>query len=32
VIKNGIKQTKSIDYSDNSKFIVDGVIKKGKII
>ena len=32
VIKNGIKQTKSINYSDNGEFIVDGVIKKGKII
>ena len=32
VIKNGIKQTKSINYSDNAEFIVDGVIKKGKII
>ena len=29
VIKNGIKETKLIDYSDNTEFIVDGVISRG---
>jgi hypothetical protein len=29
VIKNGVKETKLIDYSDNSEFIVDGVISGG---
>jgi hypothetical protein len=29
VIENGIKETKPIDYSDNTEFIVDGVISRG---
>jgi predicted peroxiredoxin len=29
VIENGIKETKSIDYSDNTEFIVNGVINSG---
>jgi len=29
VIKNGIKETKLIDYSDNTEFIVNGVISRG---
>jgi hypothetical protein len=29
VIRDGIKETKPIDYSDNTEFIVDGVINKG---
>jgi predicted peroxiredoxin len=29
VIESGIKETKPIDYSDNTEFIVDGVINRG---
>jgi hypothetical protein len=29
VIENGIKETKLIDYSDNTEFIVNGVINGG---
>jgi hypothetical protein len=29
VIESGIKETKPIDYSDNTEFIVDGVISRG---
>jgi hypothetical protein len=29
VIRDGIKETKPIDYSDNTEFIVDGVINRG---
>jgi hypothetical protein len=29
VIKNGVKETKSIDFSDRTEFIVDGVISRG---
>ena len=29
VIESGIKETKSIDYSDNTEFIVNGVINSG---
>jgi predicted peroxiredoxin len=29
VIESGIKETKSIDYSDNTEFIVNGVISRG---
>jgi predicted peroxiredoxin len=32
VIDNGIKETKLIDYSDNTEFIVNGVISRGTII
>jgi hypothetical protein len=29
VIESGIKETKLIDYSDNTEFIVNGVISRG---
>jgi len=32
VITNGIKETKLIDYSDNTEFIVNGVISRGSLI
>jgi hypothetical protein len=32
VIESGIKETKPIDYSDNTEFIVDGVINRGTSI
>jgi hypothetical protein len=32
VIRDGIKETKPIDYSDNTEFIVDGVINRGTSI
>jgi len=32
VIKNGIKETKLIDYSDNTEFIVNGVISRGELV
>jgi predicted peroxiredoxin len=32
VIENGIKETKSINYSDNTELIVNGVLEKGEKI
>jgi hypothetical protein len=32
VIRDGIKETKLIDYSDNTEFIVNGVISRGSLI